>query len=253
MGKIFEYIQQPLWNNWYVGEKIGQGKYSEVYKIYSCDKVSALKVKPVFADNPESLERKLVVAIREAEIMNILKECPYIVEYQDRTIQKISDLQYLVMIRTEILAPLDRIFFSENIIRKIALDIGKALEYTHSAGIVHCDVKQDNFFVSQDGKYKLGDFNISGYSRNKRYPSGTSGYIAPEVYRNSVYDSRSDIYSFGKSLSSLMNYISPEFSEIISKACADDVCDRYQTIIEMLTDISALERNYYINPEDFFS
>lgn len=253
MGKIFEYIQQPLWNSWYIGEKISQGTYSEVYKIYSGNRISALKVKPVCADTPERLNRKLSVAMREADIMYILKACPYIAEYQDKIIQKVTDRFYLFMIRTEILTPLDRIFFPENIVRKIAFDIGKALEYTHSAGIVHCDVKPDNFFVSYDGKYKLGDFNISGYAGKKRCPSGTFGYNAPEVYDYSVYDSRSDIYSFGKSLESLIHDISPEFSAIISKACADDLCKRYQTITGMLTDISALEKNYYISPEEFFS
>lgn len=250
--KLIGYIKQPLWDKWYIAEKIGQGTYSEVYRIYSGGMVSALKVKPVFADGPESLDRKLAVAVRETDIMCLLKECPYIVGYQDRMIQKISDFQYLVMMRMEILSPLDRMFLPENIVRKIALNIGKALEYTHSAGVVHCDVKPDNFFVSPDGKYKLGDFNISGYSGKKRYISGTCGYIAPEVYNNSVYDSRSDIYSFGKSLESLMKSISPEFSAIISRACMDGPHDRYRTITEMLTDISALERNYYVSPEEYF-
>lgn len=251
MNKLFGYIRQPLWNNWYIGEKIGQGTYSEVYKIYSGNEVSALKVKPVFADNADSLKRKISVAEREAVIMDSLKECPYIAEYQGKIIQKISDLQYLVMIRTELLTPLDGMFFSENVVRKIALDIGKALEYIHSAGVVHCDVKPDNFFVSVDGKYKIGDFNVSGYSGTRRYFSGTSGYTAPEVYEGSIYDVRSDIYSFGKSLESLIKEISPEFSVIIEKACADSPCDRYQTVGEMLDDISALDRKHYVSLEDF--
>jgi len=255
MGKLIEYIKQPLWNSWFIGEKIGQGIYSEVYKIYSGDRVSALKVKPVFADSIERADRKLVIAEREADIMRLLKECPYIVKYQDRMIQKISDSQYLVMIRTEILTPLveQGRGFSENIVRKIALDIGKALEYVHSLGIVHCDVKPNNFLVSSDGKYKLCDFNISGHSGKKRYASGTFGYTAPEVYSSSLYDSRSDIYSFGKSLERLANDASPEFSEIISRACADDLRDRYRTVTEMLMDISVLERNYYVSPEEYFS
>ncbi|MDE6092341.1 MAG: hypothetical protein K2G14_04520, partial [Ruminococcus sp.] len=81
MGKLFQYISQPLWNDWYTGEKIGQGTYSEVYKIYSENTVSALKVKPVFADSDESLDRKLTVAVKEADIMYALKNCPYIVGY----------------------------------------------------------------------------------------------------------------------------------------------------------------------------
>lgn len=254
MCKLFGYIKQPLWDDWYIDKKIGQGTYSEVYRIFCGENISALKVKPVFADSPDSLYRKLSVAGKEADIMQSLKECPYVVKYQDRLIQKISDFQYFVMIRTEILTPLAEQgrAFPESTVRKIALDIGKALEYMHSAGVVHCDVKPDNFFISADGTHKLGDFNISGYAGEKRYQSGTSGYIAPEVYSSPVYDCRSDIYSFGKSLYSFSSDISPEFSEIIGKSCAD-LPYRYQTVTEMLHDISALEREYYVSPEEYFS
>ena len=31
MGKLLEYIKQPVFDNWYTGEKVGQGVYSEVY------------------------------------------------------------------------------------------------------------------------------------------------------------------------------------------------------------------------------
>ncbi|MDE6780358.1 MAG: protein kinase, partial [Ruminococcus sp.] len=217
MGKLFGYIKQPLWDNWYIDKKIGQGIYSEVYRICCGDRVSVLKVKPVFADSPDSLYRKLSVAEIEADIMQSLKDCPYIMGYQDRLIQKISDLQYLLMIRTEFLIPLleQGSIFPESTVRKIAIDIGMALEYMHSAGVVHCDVKPDNFFISADGTHKIGDFNISGYAGEKRYQSGTCGYTAPEIYCNPVYDCLSDIYSFGKSLYSLFSDISPEFSEII--------------------------------------
>lgn len=254
MDKLFQYIKQPLWNNWYIDKKIGQGTYSEVYRICCGDSVSALKVKPVFADSPDSLYRKLAVAVRESGVMQFLKECPYIVEYQDRMIQKISDFRYLVMIRTEILTPIleHGRFFPESTVRKIALDIGTALEYMHSAGVVHGDVKPDNFFFSAEERYKIGDFNISGHTGKKRYLSGTCGCIAPEVYRNPVYDCRSDIYSFGKSLHSIADDISPEFLKIISKSCMD-LPYRYQTVTEILQDISALQRDYYVSPEEYFS
>ena len=133
MNRLFKYIKQPLWNNWYIDKKIGQGNYSEVYRIYSGNKVSALKVKPVFAENYESLKRKLTVAEKEANIISLMKDCPYIMKYQNKEIQKISDLQYLVMIQTELLNPINEIqIFSENEVHKIAIDIGKALEYIHS-------------------------------------------------------------------------------------------------------------------------
>lgn len=255
MYRLFSYIKQPLFDNWYITRLIGQGTYSEVYEITSGIESAVIKVKPVFTDTPESLQRKISVAEREAVIMDGLKDCPYIVRYHGKTIQKISDLKYLFILKTEKLIPLTEqvnIFVPEERIIKIALDIATALEYVHNAGIVHCDVKPDNFFLSADGICKLGDFNISGFQGIERNISGSHGYTAPEVYTSDTYDTKSDIYSYGISLNQLTKgRCSPEFSEIISKACSPDLSKRYQSFSDIISDISAIIRNNYVNPEDF--
>lgn len=259
MGKLIEYIKQPLWKNWFVGEKIGQGNYSEVYKIYYENKISALKVKPVFADSIDSLNRKLAVAEIESDIMYRLKNCPYIVEYQEKAIQKIVNLGYIFMIRMEYVSPLTEIMknyyiMSERSIIKIAHDIGKALAYIHENGIIHCDVKPANFFCDLSGNYKLGDFNISKYADENKGIGGTKGYIAPEISESgAVCSYQTDIYSFGVSLVKLSHGIdvSAEFLKIINKACAYDVIDRYKTVDEMLYDIDNIKTYYYVDPAEF--
>ena len=216
--------------------------YSEVYEITSGIETAVIKVKPVFADTPESLERKMTVAEREAVIMDSLKESPYIVRYYGMTVQKISDLQYLFIIKMEKLSPLPP---NPEQVMKISLDIAHALEYVHNAGLVHCDVKPDNFFISADGTHKLGDFNISGYQGMKRNGSGSRGYIAPEVLTASTYDFRSDIFSYGISLNQLVkDRCSPDFMAIINKACSSDVLERYQSFPDIISDISAITEIY---------
>lgn len=256
MGKLFNYIKQPLFEKWRITGQIGAGTYSEVYEITSGNETAVIKVKPVMAENPESLKRKISVAEREALIMENLKECPYIVNYQGRDIQKISDLFYLFIMKTEKLKPFaqqENFFMPEEHIMEIALDIAKALECVHNAGVVHCDVKPDNFFISPDGTHKLGDFNISGYQGHERSISGSHGYTAPEVRTCMTYDLRCDIYSYGVSLKQLVkNNCSPEFMAIIRKACSPDVQKRYNSMSEIIYDISAIKRNNYINPAEFF-
>lgn len=255
MGKLFGYIKQPLFENWHITGKIGSGAYSEVYEISSGNETAVIKVKPVFAENPESLKGKISVSEREAVIMESLKKCPYIVQYQGKIIQKISDLKYLFIIKMEKLKPLaeqESIFMSEECVIKIALDIAKALECVHNSGVVHCDVKPDNFFISGDGIYKLGDFNISNYQGLERSISGSHGYTAPEVYTCNTYDLRSDIYSYGVSINQLMKWRrSPEFAEIIFKASLPDVRTRYQSVSEIISNILAIKRNNYVNPSEF--
>ena len=101
MGKLFGYIKQPIFEKWYITKQIGSGTYSEIYEISSGNETAVIKAKPVFAENPESLKRKITVAEREALIMDSLKNCPYIVRYHGKTIQKISDLKYLFIIKME--------------------------------------------------------------------------------------------------------------------------------------------------------
>lgn len=77
-----------------------------------------------------------------------------------------------------------------------------ALHYLHSNGIVHRDLKCENFLFESQGSdiLKLIDFGMSRYhtpSKKKMQLScGTIAYMAPEVVAGS-YTNRCDLWSFG--------------------------------------------------------
>jgi len=74
------------------------------------------------------------------------------------------------------------------------------LEICEQKRIIHRDIKDENIFVTSDGKFKLGDFGIAKELTRLSLASsirGTPLYMAPEVYRGKPYDSRSDLYSLG--------------------------------------------------------
>lgn len=87
----------------------------------------------------------------------------------------------------------------------ILVQMASALAYVHERGIVHLDIKPENFLVSDDARVKLTDFALatrvqSAWQRllpSFRRIAGTRPYIAPETIRRKAPDFRTDIYSFG--------------------------------------------------------
>jgi len=80
--------------------------------------------------------------------------------------------------------------------------IVSALSYVHACGVLHRDIKPDNFLMGADGYLKLTDFGISAFVDKKVMictdSSGTHGYMAPEVYkRGNRHGVPSEAYSVG--------------------------------------------------------
>ncbi|XP_050479253.1 probable serine/threonine-protein kinase DDB_G0268642 isoform X4 [Bombus huntii] len=74
------------------------------------------------------------------------------------------------------------------------------LDYIHSRGIVHHDIKPSNIFISTSGQLQiqLGDFGLACPLRSENHHSiiGTQMYAAPEQLQGKC-DPKSDIYSLG--------------------------------------------------------
>jgi len=88
---------------------------------------------------------------------------------------------------------------------RTSIDVCTALQYAHSQGVLHRDVKPENILITQEGTAKLMDF---GLAKMLGQPSitqegiivGTVAYVAPEIALGKGADARSDLYSFGAAL-----------------------------------------------------
>jgi serine/threonine-protein kinase len=84
---------------------------------------------------------------------------------------------------------------------RIALDIARALEYTHSKKIIHRDIKPDNVHIDRSGKVKLMDFGIAKaedlHLTRTGFAVGTPYYMSPEQVRGEPATESMDIYAFG--------------------------------------------------------
>ena len=95
-------------------------------------------------------------------------------------------------------------------------DLRQGIEYIHSQGVVHRDVKLENVLIDSDGNAVLSDFGVSrifdekvrselmvtttfvtGETTGTRPVMGTYWYIAPEVRRGGEATPASDWYALG--------------------------------------------------------
>ena len=91
----------------------------------------------------------------------------------------------------------------------IAEDVCDALAYAHEQGIVHRDLKPGNVYVGSDGGAKLGDFGLAlalDLSRITQEGAmvGTAAYMPPEHALGGDIGPRSDLYSLGAMLYSML-------------------------------------------------
>lgn len=98
-------------------------------------------------------------------------------------------------------------------VAEIGIRLAGALESAHRAGILHRDVKPENVLVSRFGEPKLGDFGVArlhgGVTTGSGGIVGTLGHAAPEVLGGHAPTVRSDIYSLGSTLFTLLNGTPP--------------------------------------------
>jgi serine/threonine protein kinase len=200
-----------------IKNEIGRGAMGRVYLAHDIllDRDVALKelMAPSYLtdeEREEVRERFNLEARAAARLTH-----PHVLTVHDIVIS--GDRQFIVMEYLEgktlrqVLA--DRVFSPEELL-SIAPMISEALDYAHSQGIIHRDIKPDNIFVLESGNIKVADFGIAKMlkvsdSTHTDVIMGTPNYIAPELVKGMAYDYRVDIFSLGVSLYELLTGIRP--------------------------------------------
>jgi eukaryotic-like serine/threonine-protein kinase len=81
--------------------------------------------------------------------------------------------------------------------------IAGALDFAHSRGLVHRDVKPANILVGEDGEVKVADFGIAKLEESgddltrTGMVLGTAAYVAPEQILGERLDGKADQYALG--------------------------------------------------------
>ncbi|KAG9393248.1 Protein kinase domain [Carpediemonas membranifera] len=93
----------------------------------------------------------------------------------------------------------------------LVIEAADGLAFIHSRGIVHRDIKPDNFFVSVEEKVrknrirvKVGDLGLAVNNTTKTMTNiGTIGFAAPELLQRGDYDQKADVFSFAMTIYAL--------------------------------------------------
>ncbi|VFQ68843.1 unnamed protein product [Cuscuta campestris] len=130
----------------------------------------------------------------------------------------------------------------------VSSKLAKALQYLHTLGIVHRDVKPANVLLDGNLQPHLADFGLAEYKTNlkqvctqnwtsigkptggfhKRNMVGTFIYMAPEVLRKDIPTEKSDVYSFGISVNELLTGVVP-YTDLRTEAQAHTVLEMNYT------------------------
>jgi serine/threonine protein kinase len=168
------------------------------------------------------------------------------------------------------------IAFKESV--RIIIDVGKALAYAHSRGVVHRDIKPANIMMDKSNRVVLTDFGLAKITSGPQFTTtgalvGTPAYMSPEQGIGQPGDFRSDLYSLGSVFYQMVTgrfpfiaetpiatvfkhinaplpwprTINPDIPEelerVLVKLLEKNPTDRYQSAEEMVEDLTRLQKS----------
>ena len=267
-------------------EELGRGAMGVVYRARDTQigRIVALKIILTKSGPPAEVEHYKQRFQREAQAAGRLSH-PGIVTLHDIAVDS-EGQPYIVMEFIEG-QPLNHLLSSpadKNLdhLLEIAIQVARALDYAHHAGVVHRDIKPENIMITRDGRAKITDFGIAKVAgaelTQEGMSLGTPSYMSPEQIRGSTVDARADIFSLGAVLywmctgqkpftgdsvttitfrvvfqdpagpHTVNPNLPPDLDRVLSRCLAKNPADRYLSCAELAGDLEALRAGRPLAP-----
>ncbi|PPD56858.1 MAG: serine/threonine protein kinase [Methylotenera sp.] len=269
-------IEKPMLGRYQVEKELGKGAMGVVYlgRDPKISRVVAIKTMALSSGfDADELEEVKARFFREAETAGRLNH-PNIVTIYDAGEE--HDLAYIAMefLKGKDLAPHTKAHNLLPILQvlDIVIKVADALDYAHASNVVHRDIKPSNIMVELDtGIVKVTDFGIARITDASKTKTGivlgTPSYMSPEQLSGKKIDGKSDLFSLGVTLYSLLTgelpftadsmtalmykianephadirQVNPELSEdlamVINKMLEKNAENRYKTGKEVADDL----------------
>jgi serine/threonine protein kinase len=228
--------------------EIGRGAAGTVFQALDpeIDRLVAIKIfSALDASSAESQSFREHFA-QEARAAGRLTH-PGIVAIYDRGEEQETNTPYIVM---EYVAgqPLSKLLSAsssrveETFALQIAKEIAEALAFAHEKGVVHRDVKPSNILINEEGNAKIADFGVAHLdSSNPNVEGeilGTPAYMSPEQLMGGPLDGRTDIFSLGVILYTMLSGFRPFQGNGASTICFKVVNQEPVSITNLHLDLS---------------
>uniref|UniRef100_A0A6B2LD71 Protein kinase domain-containing protein n=1 Tax=Arcella intermedia TaxID=1963864 RepID=A0A6B2LD71_9EUKA len=197
-----------------LGKFLGKGAGGQVNLGRNIQSNESVAVKLMTKDYIDT--ERGAAKIRELQMLHTMTH-PYIISVIESI--EIPDAFYIIMElgRGDLMHKLEEGIHDTAQAKRVAMNLFSALEYLHSIGICHRDVKPENLLCCQGPRgeeaWKLGDFGIAiFFTEEDPYITGNIGtpdYMAPEIFLDQKYTKEVDLWAAGVTLFSALTAQSP--------------------------------------------
>ncbi|GJM90268.1 hypothetical protein PR202_ga06530 [Eleusine coracana subsp. coracana] len=192
-----------LMGRYEIGRLLGQGNFAKVYYARNLTSGQGVAIKTIDKDKVTKIG--LIVQIkREISIMRLVRH-PNVLQLFEVMASK-SKIYFVLEYAKggELFNKISKGKFTEDVARKYFHQLISAVDYCHSRGVYHRDLKLENLLLDENENLKVSDFGLSALADSKRQDGllhttcGTPAYVAPEVLSRRGYDgTKADIWSCG--------------------------------------------------------
>ncbi|XP_055986215.1 casein kinase II subunit alpha-like [Sorex fumeus] len=216
-------------------QKLGRGNYSEVYEAVKLPTNEKVAVKLLHPIKEQKIKREIAILENLQGGPNIIKLTATVKSPRSGTLalvfEHVNNINHRKLYQ----------IFTDYDIRFYTYEILKALDYSHSMGIMHRDLKPDNIVIDhKHRKLRVIDWGLAEfYHPGQEYSARVASlyFKAPELLiEYKMYDYSMDLWSLGCILASMIFRKEPFF-------CG---CDKYDQLLRIVSVLGTADLYDYV-------